>query len=79
MSDHITIKTKVAAIEFKTRVVSVHHTGKLDAGGKPEFHSVVEDLGWFVCFERSHESLFFGMDKPKTEVGRPAIIRITLE
>jgi hypothetical protein len=79
MPNQLVIKTKVASVERKSETVSTRPTGKVGPDGKPEFETLVQDLGWFVRFERSHESLFFGMERPKTEVGRSATIRITLE
>jgi len=34
-------------------------------------------LGWFVHFEGSHESLYFGEEKPEAQVGDTATIRIS--
>ena len=62
----IVIKTKVRELEFKTRAVKAY---KPDPK-KDDITVEREDLGWFVLFENSYESLFVGKDKPDNfEVG----------
>lgn len=48
------IPAVVKALELKTRAVSIARDGKVTR----------ETIGWFVTFERSHEALFVGHDKP---------------
>jgi len=56
------IHTKVKALEQKRRALRAwtDHTDPENPVVKYEY----EDIGWFVTFENSHESLFVGMDKP---------------
>ena len=54
------IHTKVQNLEFKTRAVRAY---KPDPN-KTDVTVEREDIGWFVCFENSYESLFVGKEKP---------------
>jgi hypothetical protein len=54
------IPAKVKSLEQKSRAVSAHKHPTIE-------HEIVwvrETIGWFVTFERSHESLFVGTEEP---------------
>lgn len=70
------VKTKIAGLEFKKRIVGFHQTGEIDQQGKPIYLSEEEGLGWYVTFEGSRESLFIGWEKPEGIVGSPATITL---
>jgi hypothetical protein len=54
------IKTTVKALEHKSRAVSANkHPTEPN-----EVIWVRENIGWFVTFDRSHESLFVGWEEP---------------
>ena len=56
------IQTRVKALERKHRTVRtwVDNTDP----EKPEIKSQCEDMGWFITFDNSHESLFVGYAQP---------------
>jgi hypothetical protein len=63
------IPTRITRIEAKRRVLRgrmVNGQAVLD----------YEDLGWFVSFEGSHESLCLGPEPPKLTVGQEVNLRI---
>jgi len=60
---------------MKTKINYVVHTVVKDVTCVPMGR--VGRIGWFVNFENSHESLFFGYDRPDFAIGEP--IKITFE
>lgn len=64
------IFTKITKIEESFETVHVSGTGPLAVFEK-------RSLGWFVTFEGSYESLFFGDEKPKLSVGKN--VKITFQ
>jgi hypothetical protein len=56
------IRTRVKSLEFKKRAVKAN-ADKTDPDN-PKVIWEYEDLGWFVTFENSHESLFLGIEEP---------------
>ena len=71
--EHYRIRTRVQKIEEKRHVVSV------TKGDDGEFKKSEVNLGWFVTFEGSHESLGFGDTKPQLQVGQQVSIVIIPE
>jgi hypothetical protein len=58
------IPAVVKSLELKTRAVSARKISETDV------EWTRETIGWFVTFERSHEALFVGYDRPfDLEVG----------
>lgn len=55
------IPTKVRSLEFKKKVTGA----KVDKSNKDTVTIETVDLGWFVLFEGSCESLFVGYDQPE--------------
>jgi hypothetical protein len=55
------IRSRVTDLQHKTRAVS----GRKHPTIENEVIIEREDIGWFVTFENSHESLFMGMEEPK--------------
>ena len=62
MSTVYKIITTVKDLEFKKRALKV--TADRTVPEKPIFHWTYEDMGWFVNFDGSYESLFVGRDRP---------------
>ena len=54
------IHAKVKALEFKTRAVRAEKHPTIEN----EVIWYREDIGWFVTFENSHESLYVGQMEP---------------
>lgn len=68
----IVIPAKVCSLEEKTQTLS---SDKDKDTGKTMITTRV--IGWFACFEGSHESLFVGTEKPTDmDPGREARIII---
>ena len=63
------IKTCVVVVEEKSRVQGCYATAAVDTSGKPVYEEVTQNLGWFVTFEGSHESLYVGDSHPLNERG----------
>ena len=66
------IETQIEKVEHRDKVVKTYKRGD----------EVIEekvDLGWFVTFKGSHESLFIGTDPPETLPKPGANARIILE
>jgi hypothetical protein len=64
-----TIPTRIARIEAKRRILR----GRMVDG---QALLDYEDLGWFVSFEGSHESLCLGPELPSLTVGQEVNLRI---
>jgi len=54
------IKTRVRELEMKTLTLRVWKPDPL----KSDTECERQDIGWFVLFENSYESLFVGTEKP---------------
>lgn len=63
------IKTKVVKVEKKSRVLRAHKIGDV-------VEQEIEELGWFVLLEHSHEYLYLGTEEPSLKPGQRIRIRI---
>lgn len=69
--------TTVVRVEEREQLISARKSGEKDENGKDVCVFVKENLGWFVTFADSHESISFGKDKPLLKVGDK--VKITME
>lgn len=79
MTLRYTIPATVVDIALKKEALGAKRTGVDALTGKPEFVLEERDLGWFVTFAGSRESLFLDHVQPAIRVGQRAKIIIEFE